>query len=388
MGFVDARDTPRRVLVRESRTIVVSVSPNAAPAAMLDLVNLGWSPFFAEPFAPYAAQGLLPGRVAVEHKVAYRVYVEAGEVTASLAGKLRHRAQARADLPAVGDWVAVRVSAEARTAKIEAVLPRHSKFSRKVAGAATTEQIVATNVDTVFLVVALGHDWSPRRLERYLLLAAESGARPAIVLNKADLCLDVAASVRAAASVAPGVPVHVLSAARGDGVPELAPYLGRGQTVALLGSSGVGKSTLINRLLRHDLLLTQDVRAHDQRGRHTTTHRELVLLPEGGMLVDTPGMRELQLWGGDQPAAEAFEDIEALAAACYFSDCQHRAERNCAVRAAIAAGELDRQRLDHYGQLQRELAVLEGRQDHLAQLAAKRAVKSVTRLVNRHQPRR
>ena len=171
-------------------------------------------------------------------------------------------------------------------------------------------------------------------------------------------------------------------------MPELTPYLGRGQTVALLGSSGVGKSTLINRLLRQDLLLTRDVRAHDQRGRHTTTHRELVLLPEGGMLVDTPGMRELQLWGGDQPAAEAFEDVEALVAACYYSDCQHRAERDCAVRAAIAAGELDAVRLDHYEQLQRELAVLEARQDRLAQLTAKRAVKSVTRLVNRHQPRR
>jgi len=366
----------------------VSVSPNAAPAASPDLCSLGWSPFFAEPFAPYAARGLVPGRVAVEHKVAYRLYLETGEVTASVAGKLRHRAQARADLPAVGDWVAVRVPAEARTATIEAVLPRHSKFSRKVAGAATTEQIVATNVDTVFLVVAVGHDWSPRRLERYLLLAAESGARPAIVLNKVDLCPDLAASVRAARAVAPGVPVHAISAAAGDGVPELTAYLGRGQTVALLGSSGVGKSTLINRLLRQDLLLTRDVRAHDQRGRHTTTHRELVLLPEGGMLVDTPGMRELQLWGGDQPAAEAFEDVEALAAACYFSDCQHRAEPDCAVRAAIAAGELDAQRLEHYAQLQHELAVLEGRQDRLAQLAAKRAVKSVTRLVNRHQPRR
>jgi ribosome biogenesis GTPase len=158
--------------------------------------------------------------------------------------------------------------------------------------------------------------------------------------------------------------------------------------VALLGSSGVGKSTLINHLLRRDLLLTQDVRAHDQRGRHTTTHRELVLLPEGGLLMDTPGMRELQLWGGDEPAAEAFEDVEALAAACYFSDCQHRAEPDCAVRAAIAAGGLAAERLDHYRQLQHELAHLEARQDRLAQLAAKRAVKSVTRLVNRHQPRR
>ena len=348
----------------------MSVSSSAALAASPDLSRPGLEPFFAEPFAPYAARGLVPGRVAVEHKVAYRLYLETGEVTASVAGKLRHRAQARADLPAVGDWVAVRVPAEARTATIEAVLPRHSKFSRKVAGAATTEQIVATNVDTVFLVVAVGQDWSPRRLERYLLLAAESGARPVIVLNKVDLCPDVAASVRAAKAVAPGVPVHAISAAHGDGVPELTAYLGRGQTVALLGSSGVGKSTLINRLLRQDLLLTQDVRAHDQRGRHTTTHRELVVLPEGGMLVDTPGMRELQLWGGDQPAAEAFEDLEALAAACYFSDCQHRAEPDCAVRAAIAAGELDAQRLEHYVQLQRELAVLEGRQDRLAQLAA------------------
>jgi ribosome biogenesis GTPase / thiamine phosphate phosphatase len=366
----------------------VSGSPNVASAVSLDLFSLGWRPFFAEHFLPYAAQGFLPGRVAIEHKVAYRVYLEMGEVTASLAGKLRHRALVRADLPAVGDWVAVRSEAGAHTGTIQAVLPRQSKFSRKVAGAATTEQIVATNVDTVFLVVALGQDWSPRRLERYLLLAAESGARPVVVLNKVDRCPDVAASVRAAAAVAPGVAVHAISARQGDGVPELTPYLGRGQTVALLGSSGVGKSTLINRLLRRDLLLTQEVRAHDQRGRHTTTHRELVVLPEGGVLVDTPGMRELQLWAGDEPTAQDFEDVEALAAACYFSNCQHRAEPDCAVRAAIAAGELAAERLDHYEQLQRERAALEARQDHLAQLAAKRAVRSVTRLVNRHQPRR
>ena len=208
MGYVDARGAPRGALVRESQTIVVSVSPHAAPGGESRPLQPGLELIFRGAFRPVCRPGVsCPGRVAVEHKIAYRVYVEAGEVTASLAGKLRHRAQARADLPAVGDWVAVRVSAEARTATIEAVLPRRSKFSRKVAGAATTEQIVATNVDTVFLVVAVGHDWSPRRLERYLLLAAESGARPAIVLNKADLCPDVAASVRAAASVAPGVPV-------------------------------------------------------------------------------------------------------------------------------------------------------------------------------------
>lgn len=353
-----------------------------------DLVDLGWSPFFAEPFAPYAERGLLPGRVAVEHKIAYGVYLESGEALASLAGKLRHHARERADLPAVGDWVAVRRHPEADAATIQAVLPRRSKFSRKVAGEATVEQIVATNVDTVFLVVALGHDWNPRRLERYLLLAAESGARPAIVLNKADLCPDVTANVREAAAIAPGVPVHALSATRGDGLDALAPYLGRGQTAALLGSSGVGKSTLINALAGRDLLRTREVRAHDQRGRHTTTYRQLVVLPRGGVLIDTPGMRELRLWGADEPPRETFEDVEALATACYFSDCQHRTEPECAVREAITDGRLSEERLDHYHQLRAELAQLESRQDRLAQLEAKRSARSATRLFNRHQPRR
>lgn len=366
----------------------MSRTVETAPTAAFDLVGLGWSPFFAEPFAPYAERGFLPGRVAVEHKIAYSVYLESGEVTASLAGKLRHRAQERADLPAVGDWVAVRQHPEAGAATIQAVLPRRSKFSRKVAGEATAEQIVATNVDTVFLVVALGHDWNARRLERYLVLAWESGAQPAIVLNKADLCPNVAANVREAEAIAPGVPVHAISAARGDGLDELRPYLGRGQTAALLGSSGVGKSTLINRLVGRDLLRTQEVREHDHRGRHTTTYRQLVVLPGGGALLDTPGMRELQLWGSEEPAGDTFDDIEAVAADCRFADCQHRTERDCAVREAILDGRLSQERLDHYFQLQQELAYLETRQDRLAQLKAKRSIKSATKLLNRHQPRR
>jgi ribosome biogenesis GTPase len=357
-------------------------------AAAIDLHDLGWSDFLADAFAPYAARGLAAGRVAVEHKVAYRLFLASGEVTATLAGRLRHGAAERAGLPAVGDWVAVRLVPEARAATIQAVLPRRTKFSRKVAGAAVAEQFVATNVDTVFLVVALGHDWSPRRLERYLLLAAESGARPVVVLNKVDRCPDLDAAIRAVAAVAPGVAVHAISAMRGDGLAVLAPYHARGQTVALLGSSGVGKSTLINRLLGRDLLATRAVREHDQRGRHTTTHRELVLLPDGGVLVDTPGMRELQLWAADEAAGEAFEDVETLAAQCHFSDCQHRAEPDCAVSAAIAAGQLAAERLDYYRQLQAELATLEARQERAPGARARRAGPPGSRVGGRSPSRR
>jgi ribosome biogenesis GTPase len=297
--------------------------------------------------------------VAVEHRGGYVLYTESGELRAEVSPRLRSRASGRADFPAVGDWVAI------GDGYIHAVLPRRTKFSRKVAWAETEEQVVAANVDVVFLVTALGQDFNVRRLERYLIMAWESGAQPVVVLTKCDLGEDVAAAVAEAEAIAFGVPVVATSAVTGLGLEELRAHVVAGQTVALLGSSGVGKSTLVNRLAGSELLKTQEIRA-DGRGRHTTVHRELVLLPDGGLVLDTPGMRELQLWESDEGVAQAFSDVEELVTECRFSDCGHDTEPGCAVRAAIAAGTLAEERYASYVKLKRELHYLEIRLDKRA----------------------
>jgi len=325
----------------------------------LNLHDLGWSDQLESEFEPHAAAGLVPARVAVEHRGAYDLYAEGCEQRAEVAPRLRSAARRRADFPAVGDWVALGSSL------IHAVLPRRTKFSRKVAWTEVDEQIVAANVDVVFLVTAFGHDFNPRRLERYLVMAWESGAEPVVVLTKSDLAEDVEGPLLAAESVAFGVPIHVVSAVTGEGLDELHTHLGRGRTAALLGSSGVGKSTLVNRLAGEELLATAAIRS-DGRGRHTTTHRELVLLPGGGLVLDTPGMRELQLWESAEGLGEAFTDVEALAARCRFSDCAHRREPGCAIRDAIRRGELPAERYASYEKLKRELHRLEIRLDKRA----------------------
>jgi ribosome biogenesis GTPase len=321
-----------------------------------DLDRLGWNSFFAEPFQQYEADGLVPGRVAVQERGSYLVYTEEGERWADVTGRLRHDAAHAADFPAVGDWVAL-------SDRIHAVLPRRTKFSRKVAFLKTEEQVLAANVDVVFLVMALTErDFNPRRLERYLATAWESGAEPVVVLSKADLCADVPARLAEAEGVAFGVPVHVTSALTGEGLDELRASFSGDRTAALLGSSGVGKSTLINAFLGSELLRTKELRA-DGRGRHTTTHRELIPIPDGGLLLDTPGMRELQLWSADSGLEETFTDVTELAAQCRFNDCGHHGEPGCAVRAALADGSLDADRLASYEKLQRELHRLEVRLD-------------------------
>jgi ribosome biogenesis GTPase len=279
-----------------------------------------------------------------------------------------HGAVWRSDLPAVGDWVATRVWPEEGKATIHAVLPRKSVFSRKVAHSRTEQQVVAANVDTVFLVSGLDRDFNVRRIERYLTLAWESGATPVIVLNKTDLCSDVAHFVADVESVAVGVPIHPVSAKENQGLDSLRRYLAPGETVALLGSSGVGKSTLLNTLLGTERQRTAPVRERDQRGRHATAHRELVFLPGGGMLIDNPGMRELQMWTDDEALAETFDDITLLAARCRFRDCRHDSEPGCAVREAIENGTLDEARLRSYWRLQREIRHLETRRDQKARL--------------------
>lgn len=347
------------------------------------LPAFGWSEFFENHFRPYAAEGYTAGRIALEHKQLYRVYTEHGELLADITGKLRHEAISRADLPAVGDWVVLRPRPEEGKATIHAILPRRSKFARKTAGERTEEQIVGANIDTVFLVMSLNQDFNLRRIERYLIVAWNSGASPAIVLSKADLCAEVATRVEEIQAVAAGVPLHVISIVTQEGLDALTPYFRSGQTVALLGSSGVGKSTLINHLLGREQQRVQAVREDDDRGRHTTTHRELILLPQGGLVLDTPGMRELQLWDGQEGMPRAFDEIEELASRCYFRNCQHQDEPRCAVREALEVGALDPARYRNYDKLQRELHYLEIKQDKGAQIAEKKKWKKLSRMASK-----
>jgi ribosome biogenesis GTPase / thiamine phosphate phosphatase len=328
----------------------------------LSLAHLGFGPALAAEFEPHAETGLAPGRVAVEHRGALVLLTGEGEVWAGIPGRLRHRAASPLDLPAVGDWVAYRRGAQDDRAVVEAVMPRRTAFVRKTAGFESVEQVVAANVDVVFCVTSLVDDLNARRLERYLTLSWESGAEPVVVLTKADLCADVAGAVAEVSGVTFGVPMHAVSAVTGEGVGELAAHLAGGRTAALVGSSGVGKSTLVNRLCGSERLATAAVRS-DGRGRHTTTHRELVALDAGGCLIDTPGMRELVLWDAEEGLDRAFEDVDELAVGCRFNDCEHRTEPGCAVREAISSGALDAARLDSYRHLQRELRYLEVRHD-------------------------
>jgi ribosome biogenesis GTPase len=344
----------------------------------VDLTALGWGPRFAEAFGAYAADHVVPARVALEHTHIYRLITESGEVLARVSGRLRHHAEARADFPAVGDWVAAELAPDsgdpsrAGEARIRAILPRFSRFSRRAAGDPTEEQIVAANIDFVFLVCGLDGDFNPRRIERYLVVAWESGATPVIVLNKADLVEDLDPIVDQVRALAPGVDIHAVSCRVPGSSDVLRPYLGPGQTGALLGSSGVGKSSIVNQLVGHDLLRTRDVRISDSRGRHTSTARQLVALPDHGILIDTPGMRELQLWDTGESVAGTFSDIDALAEHCRFRDCQHRSEPGCAVRAAVEGGELSAMRLESLHKLAAEQEHQSRQQDQRAQIEIKR----------------
>jgi ribosome biogenesis GTPase / thiamine phosphate phosphatase len=343
------------------------------------LAGMGWDDSAAKAFEAFAATpGVEPARVLIEFNHIYRVWAGGGELDATASGRLKHQAASRSHLPAVGDWVVIRRGRDETQAAIVAVLPRRSWFSRKMAGAVTGEQVVAANVDVVFIVMALDADFSLRRLERYLLLARESGASPVILLTKPDLATDVDTQTHAVRSASGDLPVHVVSPKRNEGLDCVEAYLTPGRTGALLGSSGVGKSTIINRLVGQDVQKTREVRDADSKGRHTTIHRELVVLPNGGLMIDTPGMRELQLWNVGEAVRETFDDIEALGAGCHFTDCQHRGERRCAVKDAVVDGRVDAARLGSYHRLQDELAFLARQQDERAELDEKRRARNTT----------
>jgi ribosome biogenesis GTPase len=333
--------------------------------------DFGWSETLQHDFAPHAAKGLTPGRVVVQQRGLYTTLTDLGELAAQLSGRLAND-PGEASHPAVGDWVALAPRPDEGAATIHAVMPRRTAFVRKAANTVQTAQVVAANVDAAFLVASMNADFNARRLERYLAVAWQSGAKPVVVLNKADLCDDPDAIVAAAEGVAIGTPVLAVSAVTGQGMAALAEQLRPRETGVLVGSSGVGKSTLVNALAGEDLMATAAIREDDARGRHTTTHRELIQLPSGALILDTPGMRELGLLDADDGLDATFADIEALAEQCRFRDCGHASEPGCAVRAALEAGTLDPGRWKSFQKLGRELAMLDRRDDPIAREAHRR----------------
>ena len=346
------------------------------------LEDFGWSAVVEAAFLPFAGGGQVPARVVAGDRGSYVVATNGGDETrAQVGGRFRFdAADDPSAFPAVGDWVAL----DAANAIITAVVPRRTSLVRHAAGLRTVAQVVAANVDLVFVVVSLNHDLNPRRLERYLAVAWESGAEPVVVLSKADLTDDVDVLVAEVGDIAVGVAVLTVSAVDGRGVAEVRARIAPGVTVAFVGSSGVGKSTLLNTLAGAERAAVNAIREDDARGRHTTTRRQLHLLPDGGLVLDTPGMRELALWDADAGLERSFADIEALAGACRFNDCAHDGEPGCAVTSAIADGDLAADRFEGWRKLEREARHLERRVDALARAEERRKWKAVHKSVGKH----
>lgn len=337
------------------------------------LSSYGWSPALQHDFQPYADQGLVPARVIVQQRNLYRIITEGGEIEGRISGRFARDAE-EGGYPVTGDWVAVEMKGDA--AVIAHVLPRTTAFTRMAAGTAKDMQVVAANVDMALLAASLNADLNLRRLERYLATAYESGAAPVILLTKADACDDPDPLIASVEAVAFGVPVLAVSVRTGEGLEALSALLAPGKTAVLLGSSGVGKSTLVNALAGVEKMATREIREDDARGRHTTTHRELILLPSGALLLDTPGMRELALWDAEAGLAAAFAEstaeIERLAEGCRFRDCAHDREPGCAVQAAVANGTLDPERWRSFQKLRREVAHGVRKEDPVAAAAERK----------------
>lgn len=346
----------------------------------MKLSLLGWNNFFEAFFSPHREKGLLPGRIAVQHRDRYTIQTEQGELLGQVSGKFRFEATLLKDFPAVGDWVALEPGNLNQPAIIHHVLERKSTFSRKVAGERPDEQIIAANIDIVFLVMGLDGNYNLRRMERYLTVAWESSARPIIILNKSDLCPLLEECTQEVLSLSRNTEVLVMCAHHTEDVVPVQSLLAPGLTGVLLGSSGVGKSTIINQLLGTEEMLVQEVRATDSHGRHTTAHRELFVLPNGGIIIDTPGLRELQLLNVEEGLAESFDDIEELATQCRFRDCKHEAEPNCAVKKALEDGSLDPGRYESYQKLQREITFQTSKHDKNLQQQKKDREKKIAKL--------
>ncbi len=348
------------------------------------LTQYGWDEFFEKQFKKFSEKDYSVGRVAIENKNNFQLYTEFGELTAEISGKFLFNAVTDSDYPAVGDWVVIRPIIEEKKAMIEFVLERKNKFSRKVSGETTEEQIISANVDTLFIISSLNQDIKLRRIERYLTLAKENNVPAVLILSKADLCENLKKKLTEVKSIAFDISVHVISAPENMGTSELRQYFRGNKTVAVVGSSGVGKSTLINCLSGSDEMEVSDISLYKDKGRHTTSHRELIILPEGGLIIDTPGMREIQMWEGSEGVSETFQDVEKYLGQCWFTDCKHETEPGCAVKKAIDDGEINEDRFRNYLKLQREITHFENRNNNKAKLAEKKKWKKITSVARKN----
>jgi ribosome biogenesis GTPase / thiamine phosphate phosphatase len=354
----------------------------------LDLQQLGWNSHFETHACVARISGSIPGRVAEEHKDFSKIYTANGIFLAEVTGRMRFHATHRGDYPVVGDWVLIRPRVDEERATIEMILPRQNFMLRKGTGKDWNEQFVASNIDTTFVVTSLNQDLNLRRIERYLALAWESGCRPVVVLNKADLCEEPTQFEETVRTIAHEAPVLSISALEGTGMDALSKYMPPGETAIFIGSSGVGKSTILNRLADANVQRVQEVRSWDDRGRHTTTSRQMLLLSNGSIVIDTPGMRLVGMWDHEEGLSKAFEDIEVVAANCRFRDCRHGTEPGCAVIAAVEEGTLEKDRMNSYGKLKAELKYVERKTSLRAQQQEKANAKRISRLMKRHYKQR